>query len=123
MTESAQNVWLVKDSESHQLALKEVLSILNKRTPTEEDLERLEAFRLFIGDYERKTVRFPDLEPHELIGNTLQQEGLKQKDIANLMGGKSRVSEFLNKKRELSIKQMLNISKRFNIPIKKLFKK
>lgn len=118
-----QQLWLVTDAASHRRAVQEILKIMDRvldATATPMDKQRLEAFRIFIAEYERTTVRFPDLPPHELVAAALAQEGLQQKDIAELMGGPSRVSEFLSQKRPLTKEQMVKLSQRFNLPMEKL---
>lgn len=42
--------------------------------------------------------------------------GLKQKDLAEAVGFKSRVSEILNKKRKLTLEMIRNLHLKLNIP-------
>lgn len=51
----------------------------------------------------------------------MEQEGLKQKDLVNIVGSKSRVSEILNKKRKLTIEMIRNLHKQLHIPVESLF--
>ena len=51
----------------------------------------------------------------------MEQEGLKQKDLIDIVGSKSRVSEVLNKKRKLTIEMIRNLHKQLHIPIESLF--
>jgi HTH-type transcriptional regulator / antitoxin HigA len=46
----------------------------------------------------------------------MEQLGLKQIDIAEVIGGKNRASEILNKKRELTAKMMRDLHHKYNIP-------
>ena len=50
-----------------------------------------------------------------------EQEGLKQKDLVDIVGSKSRVSEILNRKRKLTIEMIRNLHKQLHIPIESLF--
>jgi Predicted transcription regulator containing HTH domain len=45
---------------------------------------------------------------------------MSRADLATIMGGKSRVSEFLNGKRSLSIKQVRALRERLGIPADRL---
>lgn len=45
----------------------------------------------------------------------MEQLGLKQADLSKAMGGKNRVSEVLNRKRQLTADMMRNLHKQFNI--------
>ena len=46
----------------------------------------------------------------------MEQEGLKQKDVAELFGNKVRVSEVLNKKRRLTLDMVRNLHDNLSIP-------
>jgi HTH-type transcriptional regulator/antitoxin HigA len=46
----------------------------------------------------------------------LEQKGLDRSDLDDVMGGKSRVSEFLNGKRELSKSQVEGLRRLLGIP-------
>ena len=59
--------------------------------------------------------------PIEAIKFRMEQEGLKQKDLVNIVGSKSRVSEILNKKRKLTIEMIRNLHTRLHIPVESLF--
>jgi HTH-type transcriptional regulator/antitoxin HigA len=41
---------------------------------------------------------------------------MKQKDLAEIMGFKSRVSEILNKKRKLTLEMVRNLNTKLHIP-------
>ena len=46
----------------------------------------------------------------------MEQEGLKQKDVAEFFGNKVRVSEVLNKKRRLTLDMVRNLHDNLSIP-------
>jgi HTH-type transcriptional regulator / antitoxin HigA len=45
----------------------------------------------------------------------MEEMQLKQKDLINEIGGKSRVSEILNRKRKLTVDMIRNLEKRLNL--------
>jgi HTH-type transcriptional regulator/antitoxin HigA len=47
----------------------------------------------------------------------MEEMQLKQKDIAHSLGGKSRASEILNRKRKLTIEMIRNLSEKLNLPV------
>ena len=55
-------------------------------------------------------------DPIEAIKFRMEQMGLKQKDLAEVVGFKSRVSEILNKKRNLTLSMIRSLSSQLNIP-------
>lgn len=81
-----------------------------------DDGDELEVLSILIDEYERKTdaIGFPD--PIEAIKFRMDQMGLKQKDLVEKVGLKSRVSEILNRKRKLSLSMIRKLSDSLNIP-------
>ena len=55
-------------------------------------------------------------DPIEAIKFRMEQLGMQQKDLAEVVGFKSRVSEILNKKRKLTLEMIRNISAALEIP-------
>jgi HTH-type transcriptional regulator/antitoxin HigA len=54
--------------------------------------------------------------PQEAVTFMLEQKGLDRSDLDDVMGGKSRVSEFLNGKRDLSKTQVEGLRRLLGIP-------
>jgi HTH-type transcriptional regulator/antitoxin HigA len=50
----------------------------------------------------------------------MEQLGLKPSDLAKILGGRSRVSEVLNKKRKLTVDMMRSLRKHLAIPAESL---
>jgi HTH-type transcriptional regulator/antitoxin HigA len=96
-------------------ALERLESIFDAKKGTVEG-DELEILSILIDKYEKE--RFPiDLpDPVEAIKFRMEQMGLKQKDLAELIGFKSRVSEILNRKRKLTLGMVRKLSKVLQIP-------
>lgn len=87
---------LVRDDESHPLVnLMDVLGVL-------------------IENYEAENVPVPQSNPIAVLKHFMEEYGLKQKDLSEL-GGQGAVSEILNGKRDLNIRQIKALSKRFHV--------
>jgi HTH-type transcriptional regulator/antitoxin HigA len=80
------------------------------------EAENLEIVALLLSKYEetRFPIKLPD--PVEAIIYKLAEMGLKQKDLAEMIGSKSRASEIINRKRDLSIEMIRIIHERLRIP-------
>jgi HTH-type transcriptional regulator/antitoxin HigA len=108
---------LLKTAQEHAAAL-ERLELLMRLDPppgsTEED--ELELLGLLIDTYEKQ--HFPMAAPSatEAIRFRMAQMGLKQKDLAKLLGGKSRVSEVLAGKRPLTLAMARAVHTKLKIP-------
>lgn len=70
-----------------------------------------------IADYD--DVHYPgaDVAPNELLRFLMDQHQLKQSDLAVELGSQSVVSEVLNGKRELNLRQMRDLARRFSVPV------
>jgi HTH-type transcriptional regulator / antitoxin HigA len=78
--------------------------------------DELEVLAILIEHFENQ--RFPiDLpDPVEAIQFRMEQLGLKQNDLAKLVGSKSHFSEVLNRKRKLTLEMIRRLSKALAIP-------
>ena len=108
---------LLKTPEEHAAAL-ERLEGLMMLDPNEGSAEadELEILGLLIDTYEKR--HFPIKAPSatEAIRFRMEQMGLKQKDLAPLLGAKSRVSEILSGKRPLTLAMARALHSKLKIP-------
>ena len=71
--------------------------------------------------YEQKHYKINPPDPVEAIKFRMEQLGLKPSDLAKILGGRSRVSEVLNKKRKLTVEMMRSLHKHLAIPAECLY--
>ncbi len=82
--------------------------------------EELELLSLLVEKYELEHHRLEAPDPIEAIKFRMEQMNLKQVDIAPLFGGKTRVSEVLNRKRPLTLKMITLLNRYLGIPLESL---
>lgn len=70
---------------------------------------------LLIDDYEKKHYPIEAPDPIEAIKIRMEEMNLKQVDLVDAIGGKSRVSEVLNRKRKLTVKMIRKLNKKLNL--------
>lgn len=75
----------------------------------------LELLGKLIADFEEKFYQPRDASPQEVLLELMNARGLKQKDLAEVFGSKSRVSEVLSGKREITKTQAKAIANFFNV--------
>ena len=75
---------------------------------------------LLTDEYEKKHYPVDTPDPIEAIKIMMKEMGLKQVDLADTIGGKSRVSEILNRKRRLTVEMIRKLTTRLNIPTRVL---
>ena len=106
---------LIKTNKEYQLALKRLDSIFDAKKGTVE-ADELELLSMLIEKYEDAlyTISLPD--PIEAIKFRMEQMSYSQKDLAEIVGLKSRASEILNKKRKLTLEMIRNLHEALHIP-------
>ncbi len=82
--------------------------------------DRFELLGLLLVKYEE--TRFPmDIgDPVEAIRFAMDRKGLGQSDLAELIGSRSRASEILNRRRDLSLAQIRLLSQAWGVPAQAL---
>lgn len=95
----------------------EILYDLDRRskTLTPAEKEFAELLSLLIEDFEEKHYRLPRAKPLEVLRFLMDQHNLKQKDLVNVFGTASIVSEVLSGKRKLSKDHIQRLSERFDV--------
>ena len=113
------NIKPIKTRKDHKEALKIIDELFNAK-PGTPDGDLLEILVTLVEAYEQKHFYIPPPDPIEAIKFRMDQLGLKQSDLADAMGGKNRVSEILNRRRELTVKMMKELHRKYNIPAESL---
>lgn len=95
----------------------EILYDLDRRskTLTPAEKEMAELLTLLIRDFEEQRYQLPRAEPLEVLRFLIEQHGLKQKDLVDVFGAPSIVSEVLSGKRELNKDHIRCLSARFRV--------
>lgn len=88
--------------------------------PNTPEGDELELLSLLVEKYEQSNYRIDQPDPVEAIKFRMDQMKLKQSEIAPLFGGKTRVSEVLNRKRPLTLKMITLINRYLGIPLESL---
>ena len=109
------NVKTIKNEEDYDKALARADQIFNAPMGTPEG-DELELLLLVIKDYENKYHPVPLPDPIEAIKLSMQEQGLRAKDLVPLLGSKSYVSQVLNRKKPLTAEMMRAIHQKLGVP-------
>ena len=109
----------VKNLKDYNKALKEIDKLWNAKPNTPEG-DMLEVLITLVEAYEGKKYKIEPPDPIEAIKFRMEQLGLRQSDLADVLGGRNRVSEILNRKRNLTANMMRQLHKKFNVPAESL---
>jgi HTH-type transcriptional regulator/antitoxin HigA len=105
---------IVHTEEQNEQYIK-VLFDLTSHKMTKEESEFADLLTLLIEDFEEKHYALPKASPTETIRFLMDQNGLKQKDLIDVFGTPSIVSEVLRGKRDLNKDHISRLSQRFHV--------
>lgn len=107
----------VIQSEQENEAYSEILYELDRRSNslTRAEREFAELLTLLVEDFEEKRFALPRAKPLQVIEFLMEQHGLKQKDLIDVFGTPSIVSEVLHGRRELNKEHIKRLSRRFHV--------
>lgn len=114
---------VIKTDQDYQEALKLAEELIaHDPSPDSAEGEQLSLLSTLIQDYEARA--FPEALPNpiEAIKFRMDQAGLKPSDLIPYLGSRSRVSEILSGKRQLTIDMIRALSEGLGIPAKVLIK-
>ena len=109
------NIAPIRNEKDYQKALVRLEKIFDSKKGTEQG-DELEILSILIDRYENENFPIGMPDPIEAIKFRMEQMGMKQKDLAEVMGYKSRVSEILNKKRKLTLDMIRKLNTTLHIP-------
>jgi len=96
------NFKLIKSEAAYQQALDRLEEVFDAASGTPES-DEADVLALIIEAYEKEHYPIEAPDPIEAIKIRMEEMNLRQKDLVGLIGGKSRVSEILNRKKKLTI--------------------
>ena len=74
-----------------------------------------ELLAVLIEDFEEKNYALKPARPVEVLRELMQANGLRQKDLLDIFGTPSIVSEVLREKRGLTVEHIRRLSRRFHV--------
>lgn len=108
---------VLKNEAEYEAAIAEIGRLLDEDVePGNEGYDRLEFLSVLVEHYEEDQYPMGSVTPQQAVAFMLDQKGLDRSDLDGVMGGKSRVSEFFNAKRELSKAQVEGLRRMLGIP-------
>ncbi len=110
---------VIKTAEDNRrmLAIVDKLMAKGEENLTREEDALLELLVDLIHDFEQKYDPLPKSDPHKMVAFLLDQRGMKASDLWPVLGSKSRTSELLSGKREVSKDQAKKLAEFFRVPV------
>ncbi|HEX8360127.1 MAG TPA: helix-turn-helix domain-containing protein [Longimicrobium sp.] len=110
---------VLRTQDEYDAAVAEIDRLLDlDPQPYTEDYDRLELLSVLVEDYDARInpIGESDLTPQSAVDFMLEQKGMTRAELAGIMGGRSRVSDFFSGKRELSKRQIEALRDKLGIP-------
>ncbi len=110
---------VIKNAEENRrmLAIVDKLMAKGEENLTREEDALLELLVDLVHDFEQKYDPLPKSEPQKMVAFLLDQRGIKASDLWPVLGSKSRTSELLSGKREVSKDQAKKLAEFFRVPV------
>jgi len=110
---------VLKTEKDYNQALKRLEIIFDSPADTPEG-DEADILGLLIEKYEDEHYPIEAPDPIEAIKFRMEQMNMDNKDLAKVIGYKSRVSEIFNRKRKLNLRMIRNLHEKMKIPYESL---
>ena len=104
-----------KSEKDYQNAIGRIEELWGSEKDTEQG-DELDLLVTLVENYEIKHFPIAPPDPIDAIKFRMEQSGLTNADMFKYLGSQSRVSEILNRKRNLSLKMIKRLYKDLNFP-------
>ena len=105
----------IRDETDYDAALAEIDSLMGV-TPGTPESDRLEVLVTLVERYEAENWRIEAPDPISAIRHVMEARGLRQKDLAALIGSQSHASEVLRRRRPLSLAMIRVLAAEWSLP-------
>jgi len=113
------NIHPIKTEDDYCNAMQRI-DVLMDALPGTEEGDELDVLATLVEAYERNHFPIDSPDPVEAILFRMEQMGIDRKALEPFLGGRNRVSEVLNRKRNLSMSQVRKLHDGLNIPLENL---
>ena len=111
----------IKNKKQYEAALERFEDIFQANAGTPES-DEADVLALVIKDYEEQHFVIEAPDPIEAIKYRMEQQGLSNKQLGDILGYKSRVTDIFNGHRKLSLSMVRKLHESLHIPLQSLIK-
>ncbi|MCD4728504.1 MAG: helix-turn-helix domain-containing protein [Pirellulales bacterium] len=113
------NIKVLKTEEDYTKALKRLEEVFHAPIDSIEG-DEADLLSVLIEKYEDEHYPIEAPDPIEAIKFRMEQMNMTKKELAEVIGYKSRVSEIFSRKRKLTLKMIINLHNKMKIPYESL---
>ncbi len=113
------NIKPIKSESDYNFSIKRIEELWGAKKDTPEG-DELDLLVTIVEAYEMKHFPIAPPDPIDAIKFRMEQMNMSKADLVKYIGSQSRVSEILNRKRNLTLKMIKNLYKELKIPAETL---
>jgi len=106
---------VIHDQEQNQACIRRLEELTSKKSVTRAEEKLIELLAVLIEDFEAREYPVPEARPLDIIRHLMEAHQLRQKDLVDIFGTESIVSDVLNGKRDLTKAHIEKLSARFGV--------
>jgi HTH-type transcriptional regulator / antitoxin HigA len=107
----------IKNNKQYEDSLSRIYLLLQKNIKANSpESDELEVLSILVKQYEQEHYPVPKPNPLEAIKFRLEQMGMSEGELSEILGHRSRKSEILSGKRKLNLSMIRKLSERLHIP-------
>jgi len=107
----------IKNNTQYEFALSRIYQLMQKDLKVNSpESDELEILSVLVKEYEHVHFPMPKPNPLEAIKFRLEQKGMTEGELSEILGHRSRKSEILSGKRKLSLAMIRKLNNVLNIP-------
>jgi len=106
---------VVRGEEQNQTYIQWLETLTSRPTVSPAEAKLIALLTLLVEQYEERNYPVPEAGPLDIIRHLMDANNLRQKDLADVFGTESIVSDVLNGKRDLAKEHIRKLSARFRV--------
>lgn len=111
----------IRNTEDYDWAVAEIEQYFeNEPDPGTPEADRFDVLTTLIAAYDDQHYRIDPIPPVEVLRSHMRRRGLKQADLSQVLGSRSRATEVLKGSRNLSRNMIAALSEQWGIPAQRL---
>ncbi len=106
---------VIRDDEQNQLYIRQLEVLTSRKRVTAAEEKLIALLTVLVEEYEDKHYPVPAAAPLDIVRHPMEAHNLRQKDLADVFGTESIVSDVLHGKRDLAKEHIRRLSARFHV--------
>jgi HTH-type transcriptional regulator/antitoxin HigA len=106
---------VVNGDRQHQLYIEQLEKLTGQAEVTAAEEKLIHLLTVLVEDYEARNFPVPEAGPLDIVRHLMEAHRLRQKDLVDVFGTESIVSDVLKGKRDLTKEHIRRLSHRFHV--------